>query len=98
MFKQILPANYKKNTTMVTSFIITAVRFVLESSSSTSVFPLTVMRPRPVRYASKILDKTNNYYDDLFFYKSNYYDDLKKPKNNIYKGIFLRLVSAAYAL
>lgn len=69
---------------MFTSFIITAVRFVLESSSSTSVFPLTVMRPRPVRYASKILDKINNYYDDL-----------KKPKNDIYRGIFLRLVLAA---
>lgn len=42
----------------ITSFIMTPILFDLESSSSTSVFPLTVMRPRPVRYASKILEKT----------------------------------------
>lgn len=41
----------------MTSFMIIAARFVLESSTSTSVFPLTVTRPRPVRYASKMLDK-----------------------------------------
>lgn len=42
---------------IATSFIIIAVRLVLESSNSISVFPLTTTRPRPVRYASKMLEK-----------------------------------------
>ena len=37
--------------------MIIAVRLVLESSNSISVFPLIITRPRPVRYASKILMK-----------------------------------------
>lgn len=47
-----------KQTKIITSFMIIAVRFVLGSSNSTSVFPLTIIRPRPVLYASKMLDKS----------------------------------------
>ena len=36
------------------SFIMTALLLVLESSNSTSVFPLTIIRPHLVRYASKM--------------------------------------------
>lgn len=49
--------NHTKESKIITSFMIMAVRFVFESSNSTSVFPLTVTRPRPLRYASKMLDK-----------------------------------------
>ena len=45
----------KKKISEITSFMIIAVRFVLESSNSISVFPLTTTRPRPVRYASNML-------------------------------------------
>lgn len=46
-----------QKTKIFTSFIIIAILFVLESSNSTSVFPLTTIRPFPLRYASTILDK-----------------------------------------
>lgn len=42
-----------------TSFMMIAERLLLESSNSTSVFPLITTRPRPVRYASRILDRIN---------------------------------------
>lgn len=40
----------------ITSRMMIALRFALESRDSISVFPLTTIRPLPVRYASKILD------------------------------------------
>lgn len=46
---------------MKTSLIIIAVRFVLGSITSISVCPLTITRPLPVRYASKILKQQENY-------------------------------------
>lgn len=42
-----------------TSLMIIAVRLVLASSTSISVFPLTITRPRPVRYASRMLEKND---------------------------------------
>lgn len=43
---------------MQTSFMIIAVRLVLESNDSISVLPLMTTRPRPVLYASRILEKS----------------------------------------
>lgn len=67
MSNQLYDERYKIRKTLepnsiqnATSFMIIADRFVLESSISTSVFPLTTTRPRPVRYASKILQKNEH--------------------------------------
>jgi len=57
--------------------MIIAVRFVFESSNSISVFPLIITRPRPVRYASKILKKNE--------YISNHtsHSTTKSEKHNV---------------
>lgn len=50
-----LYAIWKYKSKDATSFMIIAVRLLLESINSKSVFPLTTTLPFPVRYASKML-------------------------------------------
>jgi len=62
--------------------MIIAVRLVLESSNSISVFPLITTRPRPVRYASKILMNKENISNQKSHSTTNSEKKKKKEKKN----------------